>query len=67
MVGTTDSTIADLLSILRIQTFPEMRDHGGSAARIPKIKIMKNQTTHPYWVPPMMLSNYVEKPDLSFC
>merc|ERR1711860_345891 len=48
MVGTTDSTIADLLSILRIQTFPEMRDHGGSAARIPKIKIMKNQATQPY-------------------
>merc|ERR1711983_637084 len=50
MVGTTDSTIGDLPSILQIQTFREMRDLGGSAARIPKIKIMKknSQTTHLY-------------------
>ena len=69
MVGTTDSTIGDLPSILQIQTFREMRDLGGSAARIPKIKIMKknSQTTHLYWVLRMMLSNYVEKLDLSFC
>ena len=69
MDGTTDSTIGDLPSILQIQTFREMRDLGGSVARIPKIKIMKknSQTIHLYWVLRMMLSNYVEKLDLSFC